>query len=124
MVRADVVAKLGLRTKLIKLARRSEIEHCLCCGAVIPNLAGIELSPLQKMIYFFIAWNPECTMQQIVDHVYASHADGGPIDATGSISTSICIANKRLKNQRIICRFAQSASTYRLVKIEEENAPT
>jgi hypothetical protein len=124
MVRADAVARLGLRTKLIKLARRSEIENCSCCGAVIPNLAGIELSPTQKKIYFFVAWNPECTMEQIVDHVYANHIDGGPIDATGVISTCICKANQRLKGQRIICRFAQSASTYRLVKIEEENAPT
>jgi hypothetical protein len=103
---------------LIKLERRNEIRICECCGAVIPNLAGANLSPTQRKIYLFIARNPRCTMEQIVNNVYADDPNGGPRDAPGTVATLICTANKRLRNQRIICHYAGADSHYRLVKTE------
>lgn len=100
-----------------------ETKTCPCCGSVIPNPIGRTLSPSQRKVYFFVARHAGCTWQDIADHIYSDRADGGALSARLCIATFIYHANRRLTGQRIVCTGGPGA-TYRLVKIEEENAPT
>lgn len=93
------------------------VALCPTCGAVVPNLNEIKLSPTQRKIYDYVSRRPGCSIDQIFNHVYSDRADGGPL-CINTISVMIISINKRLTGQRVAASSRGPGATYRLVKTE------
>lgn len=92
------------------------IETCKCCGAVIPPRAEFGLTRTQQRVYDYIARHPGCTMDRIMNGVYADARDGGPT-FSNTIAVHIHNINNKLTGLRIQCSGPGPGATYRLIKL-------
>jgi hypothetical protein len=114
--------RFGVNGRHIVHVSANGIETCSHCGAIAWDPHMPQLSKNQRRVYLYIARHPGCVWQDIADHVYADHSDGGPESARTCIATFIHYANKRLADQRIVCTGGSGASYY-LIKDPADVSP-
>ena len=92
------------------------VETCPHCGALIPPPAHEmpHLTPHEFKVYCYIAKRPECSIDDIVTHVYASEPDGGPLCAKNIIFVYITRINHKLTGHKIVNIASGYPARYRL----------
>lgn len=99
----------------------AKVARCPQCGQIIPPanpfLAGFHRHPVKAAIYDVIALRPDgVTRAEVMDHVYRSRQDGGPLCGKTIVSVHIGQMNKKLERLGLCIRSSMGhGAVYRLI---------
>lgn len=93
---------------------------CPTCGQqtpLVPDLAGIRLSPIQTRIIEALVRRTELDNDGMVEAIWGDHPDGGPLTAKQAVSVHINILNAKIRRKQLAVQRAFWGQPYRLIAL-------